>query len=771
MKNNFYLILFLSFFYKPLFADNLNIQSSTISIDKETKITVFKNDVIATDDKNNIFKTQYAEFDKDSKKLISKGDTTIITSEGYMLKGKNIIFNNKNKIIESKDPAIITDLDQSKIFLENFKYFTKDSFFKSVGAIKVIDSKNNSYNFSQVYIDEKKREIIGTDIKAFLNEGNFKIKEKNKPRVFANTVKIDGKGNEFTKSVFTLCDYRKDDSCPPWSIQASKMKHDKAQKTVYYDNAVIKVYDVPIFYLPKLSHPDPSVKRRSGFLPPSLTNSKNLGSGFKAPYFWAVSHDKDMTLTSNMFDSERPLFLSEYRQAFKRSNLILDLGYTEGFKKIEKSKKKVGDRSHLFAKFVKNFETKNNSENNFEISLQNVSDDKYLKLYKIKSNLASYEVDTLESSISYTHQSDDTFIGFNASVYETLKEDYNDKYEYILPDVILNKNLFSNKYGSADITSNLKVHNYDTNKYTKFYINDIDWKYRNISFDSGLSGKILGKLKNINYEAKNTEFKKDPTSEVFGALGYLTQLDLFKETEENFTHLLTPKMLVRFAPNHMRKENNGPRLNHLNIFSLDRLSSDKNFESGLSATLGFDYEIKDIDNDKQFNLKIGQIVNKKENKNMPSSSSLDEKLSDVVGNIDFKVNNEIKLNYNFAVDQNYNDLNYNEISTEFNFNPIKFNVSYLQEKEHIGNKEYMKAKINLAKGNNGLFTAESKRNLVTNSAEYYNLSYEYLNDCLRAGLVYRREFYEDSELEPENSLMFKITFVPFGNINSPSFNE
>ena len=45
-----------------------------------------------------------------------------------------------------------------------------------------------------------------------------------------------------------------------------------------------------------------------------------------------------------------------------------------------------------------------------------------------------------------------------------------------------------------------------------------------------------------------------------------------------------------------------------------------------------------------------------------------------------------------------------------------------------------------------------------------------MNDCLRAGLVYRREFYNDSELEPENSLMFKITLVPFGNINSPSFN-
>ena len=48
-----------------------------------------------------------------------------------------------------------------------------------------------------------------------------------------------------------------------------------------------------------------------------------------------------------------------------------------------------------------------------------------------------------------------------------------------------------------------------------------------------------------------------------------------------------------------------------------------------------------------------------------------------------------------------------------------------------------------------------QKKLITNSAEYYNLSYEYINDCLRAGLVYRREFYNDSELEPENSLMFK----------------
>ena len=52
-------------------------------------------------------------------------------------------------------------------------------------------------------------------------------------------------------------------------IQASELLHDK-KKTIYYDNAVVKVYDIPIFYFPKLSHPDPTVDRRTGFLPPSF---------------------------------------------------------------------------------------------------------------------------------------------------------------------------------------------------------------------------------------------------------------------------------------------------------------------------------------------------------------------------------------------------------------------------------------------------------------------------------------------------------------------
>ncbi len=769
MKNNFFYILLFICISNPLFSENLNIQSKNISIDKKLKLTVFENEVVAKDEKNNVFKTNYAEYDKDLKLLKSKDETSILTSEGFVVSGKNILFDNEKKVIKSNDDAIITDLEGNEIYLEKFEYSTKNNFFKSTGNIEVIDSNENSYKFSQIYIDEIKREIIGSDIKAYLNDSSLKFDKKNKPRIFANTVSINDKTSKFSKSVFTICDYRENNKCPPWSLQANQMTHDQNKKTVYYDNAVIKFYDIPIFYIPKLSHPDPSVDRRSGFLTPSFTDTRNLGPSVSVPYYWTLGKNKDFTLSSRLFSSEHPLFLGEYRQAYNRANLILDFGYTEGYNNTS-STKIPGSKSHIFSSFVKNFKGKNNSKNVLQLKTQNISQDKYLKLYRIKSNLVDYNEDTLENSLDFTHEDENLFFGFKMASYETIKTISDDKYEYILPEMILSKNLFSNNnFGSLDFQSNLKVHNFETNKLTKFLVNDLDWKFKEFKFLSGIQTKLLGNLKNVNYESKNVaEYKDEFTNEFFGAAGILNEIDLYKKTNNNSNQILTPKFLLRYAPGHMRKEANGARLNHLNVFSLDRLNSFNNFENGLSAAIGFDYELKQ--NDKKLDLSIAQIINKRENKQMPKTTSLNQKLSDVVGASNLEINDNFKINYNFSLDQNLKDLNYNEIGSNIAFNSIKFDLSYLKEQKHIGNQEYFKSGLKYEKGDNGLLTFNTKRNLITSSAEYYNLSYEYINDCLRAGLVFRREFYNDSEIEPEDSLMFKISFTPLGEISSPSFN-
>ena len=799
MKNKFIFIFFFSFFCTNVFAENLKIKAKNITLDKNKKISIFENEVLvetddgikiesdyveynkenrflilkknikSTDIKKNTIETEYAEYDEIRKIFISKGPTKIITSENYVIESEDIILNKEKNFIKSKEETKIIDKDKNIIFLDNFEYLINKDIFKSVGKIKIEDSKQNTYNFSQIYIDTKKKEILGTDIKAFLNNEDFKYKKENKPRIFANTLHLKKDNSSFKKGVFTLCNYREKDKCPPWEIRASEIRHSNKKKTVYYDNAVVKVYNIPILYIPKLSHPDPSVERRSGFLPPLLTNTKNLGSGISIPYFFDVSNDKNFTLSTRIFSKEHPLFIGDYHQAFKDSSLLTNFGYTQGYKKSSTTKK-TGEKSHFFAKYVKNFSFTRNSKNTLNLTLQDVSNDKYLKLYKIKSNLVDYNNDTLENSLNFTHEDDDIFFGLNASVYETLKDNYNDKYEFILPEITFDKNLFSsNNFGNLDLQTNFKINNYDTNKITNFLINDFNWSSNELNFKNGIKSKLIGHFKNINYEVTNENlYKKDPTNELHGALGYLSEINLQKKNND-ILHLFTPKMLLRYSPGEMRKESSGSRLNPTKAFEIERIDNMNNFEKGLSATIGFDYKINK--NDKNFDFSLAQIINEKENKKMSSKTSLDEKLSDLVGSAHFDINDKLNLNYKFALDQNFSDFNYNELGTKISLNYLDIDFTYLEENNHIGNQKYFKSKFDIAQTEKGLFSFETKRNLISNSAEFYNLSYEYINDCLRAGLVYRREFYNDSELEPENSLMFKITLTPFGNLNSPSFNR
>ena len=796
MRNKILITIFFLLINNILSAENILIESKNITLDKNKNTSIFEDEVIiktdnnytinsdyaeynkldkiiilkkkikAIDNKNNIIESEYAEYSETSKILKSLGETKIITSENYIIISQDVTVNDNLKKIKSEKKTTIFDPDKNEIFLDNFEYDANKNILKSIGLIKINDVNKNSYEFSQVYIDTSKKEILGTDIKAFLNDKNFKINKNNKPRIFANTVSINKKNTSFEKSIFTLCDYRKNNKCPPWTIQSSKMLHDSQKKTIYYDNALLKVYNIPIFYFPKLSHPDPTVDRRSGFLPPTFSNTKNLGSGISIPYFWALNDDKNLTLNSRLLNSEHPLFTAEYHQVFKDSSLMTDFGYTKGYKKTTDNKK-PGDKSHFFSRFVKNFDNPFESQSSLVLNLQEVSNDKYLKLYKINSELVDYNTEILENSLEYTYLNDDLFFGFNSSVFEKLNKNYNDKYEFILPEITLNKNIINDEnFGLVDLQTNYKVHNYDTNKLTNFLINDINWSSNKRYHKTGFISQILGNFKNLNYETKNIDkYKKDTTTEIHGAVGFLSQLNFRKDTPDGL-HLLKPKMLMRYSPGSMRKEDDGFLLNPTLAFNMSRLSNNNNFEKGLNTAIGFDYNIRK--NQKEFDFSLAQIINQKENKQMASKTSLDEKLSDLVGEVNHNLNENLNIRYNFAIDQNLNQFNYNEVGADFNFDPFNINFNFLEENKHIGDQKYLGTKINYTKNNNGMFSFETKRNLVTDSSEFYNLSYEYINDCLKAGLVYRREFYEDSELEPENSLMFQITLSQFGSINSPS---
>ena len=171
-------------------------------------------------------------------------------------------------------------------------------------------------------------------------------------------------------------------------------------------------------------------------------------------------------------------------------------------------------------------------------------------------------------------------------------------------------------------------------------------------------------------------------------------------------------------------------------------------------TIGFEYEKNTLNEkgrieDKVFSFSAGQVINERENKDLPSKTSLDQRFSDLVGNAEFNFNKNFSFNYNFAIDQNYQEIIYNELAADLEMEKAKFNLAYLEEKNHIGSEEYIKTGIDIELNNSNQLSFSTKKDLLTNSAEFYDMSYEYINDCLKAGLAYRRGFTLIEILSPK----------------------
>ena len=176
---------------KNLAAKELSINALQIEVDKNNQTINAEGKVEILDEEKNSVLTEKAKYNKKEDILTSIGKTEITTSENFKVTGKNISFNNKENVISSQNDAVIVDRNGNKIFVNMFNYLTKKNMFFSKGEIKVVDSKNNEYFFSEIYIDEKKRKIVGADIKAFFNDKSFKSDKRNEPRFFANSATIE----------------------------------------------------------------------------------------------------------------------------------------------------------------------------------------------------------------------------------------------------------------------------------------------------------------------------------------------------------------------------------------------------------------------------------------------------------------------------------------------------------------------------------------------------------------------------------------------------
>ena len=157
-----------------------------------------------------------------------------------------------------------------------------------------------------------------------------------------------------------------------------------------------------------------------------------------------------------------------------------------------------------------------------------------------------------------------------------------------------------------------------------------------------------------------------------------------------------------------------------------------------------------------------------ENLDLPEKSTLNRKTSNIVGEMFFKPKEFIDLKYNFSLDNDMQTLNYNFIDATFKVNNFVTSFEFLEKNNIIGEESYLANKTTFNFDENNSLSLNTRKNKQLDVNEYYNLIYEYRNDCLKAAIEYKKDYYQDRDLKPEEQIFFSLTIMPFGAANSPN---
>ena len=553
------------------------------------------------------------------------------------------------------------------------------------------------------------------------------------------------------KGVFSTCS-KENKKCRGWELNTDEFKHDKKEKTFEYKHSWLKIFNYKIFYLPFFSHPDPTVKRKSGFLTPTYSSSESLGTSINVPYFKVLGVDKDITLNSRYYADKSFMLQNEYRRALNNSNIITDFSFLIG---------NEGTKSHFFYNQV----GKLNSNFNYSINLQDVKGDNYLKRYQLglTSPIITSE-SVLSSNLNFSWDWEDAELDTSIIIYEDLSKNNHDRFQYIFPDFSFRKiiDIPDNYNGAFTFFSSGYNKNYNTNINETILNNDFLFESDRFINDLGFSTNYNLLLKNTNsYSNNSSDFSDDKSYNLFGTAKLDLSLPLQKKLEEH-TNYLTPRLSLRYSPNGNEDiSSNNLILNYNNVFNLDRIGTSSQVEADDAMTIGLEFQRERNMIGNMFEFRVANVIKSKKNRKLPEKSKLDQTRSDIFGDMYFNLNDLIKIGYGFSYDRDLDYSNLNSLNFDFSVNNFDTNFTYYNEKNDFGDSENISNSTVYKFNKEHILRFNTSKNLRDDFMPFYILEYEYTTDCLSIKFNYNKSFYSDGNIEPDQTLSFLIKIIPF----------
>lgn len=653
------------------------------------------------------------------------------------------------------------------LLADRVTYDEKTGVVKADGNVSLLDPQGDVAFADQLVLRNEMRDGVIDTLRVLLSD--------NSRMAGSSVVRSGGNMTTLHRGVYSACDIceEKGQTKPLWQIKAFRVIHNQEEKRIIYEDAFIEFFGVPVFYIPYFSQPDPTVKRQSGLLPPSLSSSTELGQQVEIPYYWAISPDKDATIIPRFTTKEGTVYQGEYRQRFESGEIETFATATWPETRTPGTPADDNFRGSLFGSG--RFQVDEYWSWGFRSEL--ATDDTYLRKYGLSD--ATDLVSNLNATYSEGRNS------FTADAYYfqgLLATDNADttpfvapilQYNYSYPEQILG--------GRAGFSANAMVLERKIGAKSRRISSTISWDRHDTTRDgfvfhffASLRGDVYSVDDVPNPALPGTSFDSQTIARGLPTLGVEWSYPLIRS--DGWTrHVVEPIAQLIYSPNVgntteiPNEDSLSFEFDDTNLFSEDRFTGLDQWETGARANVGFRYSIF-TPNGGQANAMFGQSFRVDDNPSLAASTGLRDESSDYVGRIMVSPTKDLVAVYRFRLDDDRYRIRRNEVSLTGREGPVMAELGYAyfaadQTQTFQPREEAYAGSV--VKLNEYWRVFGQVRQDIANSRSVSNrFGIGYEDECIDVALGFSRSFYQDRDIDTDSAVVLRITLKTLGSASA-----
>jgi len=640
-------------------------------------------------------------------------------------------------------------------------YNTRDGMVTASGNVSLLEPSGDVVFAEYVQLD---RDLAD----GFME--NVRLLMRDDARLAANQARrFPDERTELSQAVYSPCRSCPNEA-PTWQIKAVKVVHDKAAQEIRYEDAVFEAFGVPIAYTPYFSHSDPTVKRRSGFLPPSFGSDSELGLRLTTPYFWALSPSRDLTIAPTVTSREGVVLAGEYREltqnggySFEASGTYVDRRDDDGGRIDDKE-----FRGHI--KGGGRFDIDPVWRWGFDVS--RATDDTYLRRYDIS------DADTLTSDIYVEGFRGRNYAALSAYAFQGLRrEDDPGLTPVVLPladySFVSQPSETTGARFAVDgnMVSLYRTGGPDTRRVSGQASWELPWV--------GDGGDVWSLTAALRADAYWLNGYFDPLGRPGDDDEYVVRAEPLAalqwsypmvRTEGTVRQVIEPVAQAILQPYDgeddqiPNEDSQNVEFDDTNLFGFSRFPGHDRLEDGPRFNYGMRFAAYGASGGAATAL-VGQVLRLKEDSSFGRSSGLDDERSDYVARVSVSPGPWLDLVNRTRIDRDLEDIRRNEVYLGIGPDKLRFAMSYVLldrdltvDQVNSSEELYLYLRGQLSRYWSAL--ALSRRDLVDDGRQIQTgFALRYEDECVVFEASLDRDFTRDRDVEPSTSLNFRVILV------------